>query len=139
MKYLLDTCVVSELTKPRPNPGVTRWLEGVDERQLTLSVLTVGELERGIERLPVSKRKRALLTWLSELIAGYDQKILSVTLDIASEWGRLSAAAELKGRSLPVVDGLVAATAQARSLTLVTRNTADMQRTGVKLLDPWAK
>lgn len=139
MKYLLDTCVVSELTKPQPSPRVTRWLEAVDERQLALSVLTVGELEKGIERLAVSKRKRALRTWLNELIAGYDQKILGITLEIAAEWGRMSAAAELKGQSLPVVDGLIAATARARNLVIVTRNTTDMQRTGAKLVDPWAE
>jgi predicted nucleic acid-binding protein len=139
VKYLLDTCVLSELTKPQPSPRVIRWLEGVDEHQMGISVLTVGELEKGIERLATSKRKRALRSWLDELIAGYDQKILGITLEIAAEWGRMSAAAELKGQSLPVVDGLIAATARARSLVVVTRNSADMQRTGAQLVDPWAE
>lgn len=92
-----------------------------------------------IERLATSKRKRALRSWFNELITGYDQKILGVTLEIATEWGRLSAAAELKGHSIPVVDGLIVATARARNLVIVTRNTTDMQRTGAKLLDPWAE
>jgi predicted nucleic acid-binding protein len=102
-----------------------------------ISVLTIGELEKGIERLTASKRKRALRSWLDELTAGYDQKILGITLEIAAEWGHLSAAAELKGNSLPVVDGLIAATARTRNLVIVTRNTADMRLTGAKLLDPW--
>jgi predicted nucleic acid-binding protein len=139
VKYLLDTCVVSELTKPQPSPRVTRWLEGIDERQLAISAVTIGELEKGIERLTASKRKHALRTWLNELIAGYDQKILGITLEVAAEWGRISAVAELKGHSLSVIDGLIAATARTRSLVIVTRNTADMRRTGAKLLDPWAE
>ncbi|MDX2051826.1 MAG: type II toxin-antitoxin system VapC family toxin [Polyangiaceae bacterium] len=137
MKYLLDTCVVSETTRAQPNQGVMEWLRALDERHLSLSVLTIGELEKGIERLHAGKRRTALRVWLEELKSAYDQKVLDVTLPIAAEWGHMVAEAERRGETLAAIDGLIAATARIHELTLVTRNTADMRRTGALLFDPW--
>lgn len=137
MSYLLDTNVVSELRKgPRCDAGVAEWMAGTDERELFLSVLVVGEIRNGIEKV----RRRdpagasALSAWLASVQALHEQRILPVDLRVAEEWGRLAAR-----RSIPVVDGLLAATALVHGLTLVTRNTRDVTATGVALLDPFAR
>ncbi len=135
MSYLLDTNVVSELRKgPRCNRGVAEWVDGVEDGHLYLSVLNVGEIHTGIERI----RRRdpgaaaALEAWLAALLASYGDRILPVDRRVAEEWGRLAAR-----RSLSVVDGLLAATALAHGLTLVTRNVRDVAGTGAAVLDPF--
>jgi predicted nucleic acid-binding protein len=137
VKYLLDTCVLSELTKPLPEDGVVRWLRQADEANLFVSVLTLGELEKGVRRLPASKRKASLEEWLSETRENYAARILEVTVDVALEWGRTGAKTETKAKPIPVIDGLIGATALVHRLTVVTRNTADMERTGVQVLNLW--
>lgn len=137
MSYLLDTCVVSEPTKPRPAAPVLAWLRSVDAGSMHLSVLTIGELERGIERLADGARKRGLRSWLEELRGEAQERLLPVTDAIATEWGRLLASAEKRGGVLPVVDALIGATAIVHGLTVVTRNTSDIARTGAAILDPW--
>lgn len=134
MSSLLDTNVVSEVRKPAANPGVRQWFSGVPSEDLFLSVLVVGEVRRGIERLRQRDPAQAAVyeAWLTTLRRDYADRILPVTTEIAEEWGRLNAR-----DPLPVIDGLLAATAHVHGLILVTRNTADFARTGVRLLNPF--
>lgn len=132
---LLDTSVVSELRKGRRmHAGVRRWFAEVDEPSLFLSVLVVGEIRRGIETLRRrdARSAQALDVWLARVVRTYGDRVLAVDRDIADEWGRLDAMF-----GLAAVDGLLAATAIVRDLVLVTRNTKDVARTGVPLLDPF--
>ncbi len=138
MSFLLDTNVVSEWTRPRPNPGVVEWLSQVDEDEVFLSVVTFAELRHGIERLPAGARRRRLDEWLShDLPLRFEGRVVGVEGAIADEWGRLVARREARGRPISAMDALIAATAQVHSLTLVTRNTADFQASVKSLLNPW--
>ena len=138
MSFLLDTNVVSEWTRPRPNPGVVEWLSQVDEAEVFLSVVTFAELRHGIERLPAGARRRRLDEWLShDLPLRFEGRVVGVEGAIADEWGRLVARREARGRPISAMDALIAATAQVHSLTLVTRNTADFQASVKSLLNPW--
>ncbi len=138
MSFLLDTNVVSEWTKPRPNAGVIEWLEQVEEDEVFLSVVTFAELRHGIERLPAGSRRRRLDEWLrQDLPLRFDARIVGVDGAIADEWGRLVARREARGRPIHAMDALIAATAQVHDLTLVTRNTADFQASVKSLLNPW--
>jgi hypothetical protein len=133
--YLLDTNVVSELRKgKRTNPDLLTWFETADENELFLSVLALGEIRSGIERIHPSDpaQARALDRWLQGLETAYADRILPVTAAISDRWGRLSAI-----NPPAVIDGLMAATAMENDLTLVTRNVQDVARTGVKLLNPF--
>ncbi|HEY0718012.1 MAG TPA: type II toxin-antitoxin system VapC family toxin [Streptosporangiaceae bacterium] len=134
MSFLLDTDVVSELRKRSPDPGVTAWFETVRPSELFLSSLTIGEIRLGIERLRRRDeiQARAIERWLTGLRTLYRDRIVSVDAGIAEAWGRISAAGVL-----PVVDGLLAATALAADWTIVTRNAADFQPSGVRVLNPW--
>lgn len=134
MAYLLDTCVLSELRKPKAHPGVTGWMAGIQPEEAFLSVLTLGEIRRGIElrRAKDQAAARALERWLIGLEAHYADRILPITAVIADRWGRLS-----PNQPLRVTDGLIAATAVEHKLTVVTRNTDDFARSGVSLLDPF--
>ncbi|MGH9040688.1 MAG: type II toxin-antitoxin system VapC family toxin [Acidimicrobiia bacterium] len=135
MSYLLDTNVLSEARKPRGDRGVKSWIKTVPGSDLFLSVLVVGEIRQGIDRL----RRRDADTagvfeaWLAKLRQEYAERILDVTTPIAEEWGRLNVP-----DPLPTVDALLAATAKVHGLTLVTRNTADLRRTGAKLHNPFS-
>ena len=138
MNYLLDTCVVSELTRPKPQRPVVQWIRSEPETRLHLSVLTIGELRKGIERLPDSHKRKQIEAWLNnELRNRFSGRILSVDGEVAERWGLESAKAEQSGTPLPVIDGLLAATGLVHGMTVVTRNTKDMQQTGAKLLNPW--
>ena len=138
MSFLLDTNVVSEWSKPRPNPGVVEWLAEVDEDEVYLSVLAFAELRRGIERLPAGTRRERLDEWLrGELPQRFEARIVGVDGAIADEWGRLVAHREARGRAIQAMDALIAATAQVHGLTLVTRNTNDFQGSVKSLLNPW--
>ena len=136
MSYLLDTNIVSEARKgERADPGVVAWLSSIRERELYISVLVVGEIRQGIERL---KRRdpaqaEAFNAWLERLLRDYADRVVPVNAEIAEEWGRMNVP-----DPLPAVDGLMAATAKARDMTFVTRNTTDVARTGVRLLNPFA-
>ena len=138
MKYLLDTCVISELTKKRPSTHLVQWLKQQDEFSLYLSVITIGELQKGIGKLPDSRKRRQLQEWVThDLTRRFTGRILNIDQEVAQKWGDLSASAEKTGRPVPVLDGLLVATAQAHGLTFVTRNTTHVEVTGVPLLDPW--
>lgn len=134
MKYLLDTNVLSEVRKPRGDERVRRWISSAPVSDLYLSVLVVGEIRRGVERL---KRRdpegaRVYEAWLDTVLNDYADRILPVDAEVAEEWGRMSVP-----DPVPIVDGLMAATAKVRGMTFVTRNTADVERTGVRLLNPF--
>jgi toxin FitB len=135
VSYLLDTNVLSEARNPAGDANVGAWLASVRGTELYLSVLVVGEIRQGIERLRRRDPLQAAVfaAWLATLRRDYADRILPVTADIAEEWGRLNVP-----DPLPAIDGLLAATAQVHGLTLVTRNTADVARTGVALLNPFA-
>lgn len=135
MSYLVDTNVLSELRRPKPDTKVVAWFEHRPPSTLYLSVLTVGEIRKGIEAMPASARRQTLLDWLEvDLPAFFAGRILSVDEAVAHRWGRLQASA---GRPIPAIDSLIAATALHHGLTLVTRNTRDFAFPGLELIDPW--
>jgi predicted nucleic acid-binding protein len=137
MSYLVDTCVLSELTYPRPAAAVVAWLREADPDSLYVSSLTLGEIEKGVERLATGSKKARLRRWAEELCTEWRDRIVSVDEVVAIEWGRLLARAETRGQSLPVIDALIGASAVVRGLTVVTRNESDIARTGAAIFDPW--
>jgi predicted nucleic acid-binding protein len=136
--FLLDTNVVSELIRPKPDDKVLRWVEETDESILFLSVLTLGEIRNGVERLRSRRHRGRLESWLQvDLRSRFQDRILPIHAAIADRWGTISAIAAAKGKPVPVIDGLLAATALHHNLTLVTRNSSDVSGTGVPTLNPW--
>ena len=137
--FLLDTNIISELVRSKPEPRVRDWVASTDESLLYLSVLTFGEVRKGIASVRDASRRIVLETWLnSHLALRFAERILSIDRAVADRWGRLAAQAGAQ-TSLPVIDGLMAATALHHNLTLVTRNTRDVERTGVPVFNPWAE
>src|SRR5258706_620751 len=138
MKWLLDTCVVSEFAKPAPEPRVVQWLHQQPYADLALSVLTIGEIEKGIQKLSESPKKNRLLSWLeTDVMSRFEDRVLDVDIAVAKRWAHIDAESVSKGRPLAVIDGLIAATGLVHQLTLVTRDTPDMEATGVPLFNPW--
>ena len=136
--YLLDTNVISELTKLQPESKVVSWFQATSEELLYLSVLAIGEIRKGINLLPRSNKRVLLESWLAnDLVLRFAGRIIEVNLDIAERWGLISAQAKIAGTPLAVIDGLMAATALHHNLTLVTRNTKDVQVAGINTLNPW--
>lgn len=135
MSYLLDTNVISELARIRPSPAVVKWFEATPDDALHLSVLSVGEIRKGVEMLKSGARKEQLRLWLErDLPAWFAERILPITTSVADRWGRVAAAT---GRPLPAVDGLLAATALEHGLRIVTRNGVDFQVPGLAVVNPW--
>ncbi len=138
MSYLVDTNTVSEWVKPRPDEGVIRWFAEVDEEEVYLSVVSIAELRHGAERLAPGGRRTRLETWLEDELPGrFEGRVISIGPDIAERWGVLTARGKAIGRTIPVMDAFLAATAEIHGLELVTRNTADFERLGVPLINPW--
>ena len=137
--FLLDTNVLSEFNRRgEPNPSVRQWLEEADTGSLFASVLTFAEIRVGVELLPPSKRRTQLEQWLDrDLPEWFDGRILPVDRSSADQWGVLRAKAQMKGRMLSVVDGLLAATALQHSLTVVSRNVSDFAVVGVSVVNRW--
>jgi len=135
VSFLLDTNVLSELRRRTPDAGVAAWFDSVDSRQLYLSVLTVGEVRQGICRLQRRDRAQAAIfeQWLAGLLRAYSDRVVPVTAEVAEEWGRLNVP-----DPVPVVEGLLAATAKVHGWTLVTRNVSDVANTGARLHNPFA-
>jgi predicted nucleic acid-binding protein len=139
LKYLIDTCVLSELIKKQPNRSVVAWIQEQDEPALFLSVLTFGELEKGIAKLGDCRRTQQLRDWVDhDLKRRFGGRILPVDYETACRWGSISSTAEKAGTPMPVIDSILAATALTHGLTLVTRNTSDVAASNVPLLNPWS-
>jgi toxin FitB len=137
MNYLVDTNVLSELAKPQPAGDVMAWFVK-HESHLYVSSITLGEIRKGLELLPPSKRKTSLQTWFKAVCERMDGRVLSFNTSTAHVWGQLVASLEKKGIQIPTLDSQLAATAQRHSLTMVTRNVADFKNAGVKLLNPFS-
>lgn len=138
MSYLIDTCCISELIKKEPNSNVVKWFSMVDETTLFLSVVTLGELRKGVEKLADSRRKDELSYWISnDLTNRFRNRIINISVREMNEWGVMLAQAELSGRPIPAVDALIASTARVHSLAVVTRNVRDFENTGVEVVNPW--
>lgn len=139
MRYILDTCTISELVRPQPSPAVTDWVDSQQEEHLYLSVLTLGELRKGVERLTDGRRRLRLENWLdSDLKLRFAGRWLPVDEEVAERWGLVTAQAAARGAVLPTTDGLIAATALVHGMTVVTRNATDMAAAGALVLNPWA-
>jgi predicted nucleic acid-binding protein len=138
MSFLLDTNVVSEWVRPRPNAGVATWLAEVDEELVFLSVVTLAELRHGIARLPDGSRRVRLDDWLSaELPARFARRILAIESDVALAWGDVVTERHKAGRPIGAMDAFIAATARVRDLQVVTRNTSDFEGSVRGTLNPW--
>ncbi len=136
--FLLDTNCISEVVRARPEPRVLEWLTAVDERLLYLSVLTLGEIRKGVAGLQQGKRRTHLEAWLEvELQARFSGRILLIDAPIADRWGLLAADAKRRGKALSTIDALLAATALHFNLTLVSRNVSDFAHTSLLILNPW--
>ena len=140
MKYLLDTCVISEVIKPRADKNVISWMQNQDEESLFLSVLTFGEIEKGIEKAPDGARKRKLQLWVEEdLKKRFEGRIVPINIDVSVKWGAIQGNAELLGKPMPAIDGLIAVSGLVHNCIVVTRNVSDMEQSTVELLNPWIK
>ena len=140
MKYLLDTCVISEIIKPRADENVVSWMKMRDEENLYLSVLTFGELEKGIEKSPDGAKKKKLQLWVEEdLRKRFEGRIIPVDMDVSVKWGAIQGSSELQGKPMPAIDGLIAVSGLVHNCIVVTRNVSDMEQSTVELLDPWVK
>ncbi len=138
MNYLLDTCVISELIKPKPSSKVLKWLRSCQDENLFLSSLTIGEIQKGISKLPDSRKRNKLQEWMdSELIRRFDKRILEIDFKVAQKWGKIQASSEIAGTKMPVIDGLIAAIGLVYDMTVVTRDTSGMEKSGARLFNPW--
>ena len=137
MKYLLDTCYISEFIKSKPNKYALDWIDEHLEDELYISVLTVGELQKGIDKQKDQKRRKNLARWFENVKNQFKDKILSVDENISLRWGAMTAKLEKQGRTVPVVDLLIASTALEHSMTVVTRNDKDFADTGVIVVNPF--
>jgi tRNA(fMet)-specific endonuclease VapC len=132
MKYLLDTCVISELVAKHPNPKVVDFVDSLDSEDVFLSVITIGEIAKGVEKLPKSKRKQELHSCFR-----FDGRITQLDTEVVMKWGVLIAHMESTGITLPAIDSLIAATTLTHKLTLVTRNVDDFDGTDIEMVNPW--
>ncbi len=138
MRYLLDTNVISELAARQPSSLVVRWIDDLESDSVYLSSITIGELSKGIERLPASPRKDKLGAWLKdELLVRFSGRIFSLDADVMLTWGALAASLERAGRQMPAIDSLIAALALHHRCILVTRNESDFAHTPVQVINPW--
>lgn len=138
MKYILDTCVISELIKPNPNSSVVSWVDSHSEENLYLTSITTGEIQRGILKLPISQKKSNLQDWLeNELIKRFERRILGFGLLESKTWGKIQAQAEQIGAKMPILDGFIASIAVVHHMGIATRNIGDMEVSGATLINPW--
>ena len=139
MRLLLDTNVLSEVTKPAPDPRVLEWLDRLDEDRSFISVVSIAEIRRSVALMDEGRKREALAEWLAhDLPQRFEQRVLHIDEPIALAWGDLMALAKRRGRGLSTMDGSIAATATAKQVTLATRNTRDFEGFGIDLFDPWS-
>lgn len=138
MNFLLDTNVISEWVKPQPHPGVIRWLAEADEDRVFISVISIAEVSRGLERMLKGQRRERIAVWLKEdLPARFAGRIIPVDLPVAQQWGITVETAKRQGVTPGIMDAFLAATAHTRDLTLVTRNVKDFEHLDIPIFDPW--
>ncbi|MGI8503728.1 MAG: type II toxin-antitoxin system VapC family toxin [Hassallia sp.] len=138
MSYLLDTCVISELVAKQPNLKVVEWIDALDFNNVYLTVLTIGEIYKGIEKLSDSKRKTALHNWVNDdLMLRFSGKILLVDIEVVRQWGQLTGKLDLSGQRMSAIDSLIAAIAMNHRCSLVTRNEEDFKHVGLTIINPW--
>ncbi|OEU69631.1 MAG: recombinase [Desulfovibrio sp. S3730MH75] len=138
MKYLLDTCVISEVIKRKPSSNVIKWIKQEEESNFFISVLTIGELHKGIEKLDKSKRKDELHNWVeNDLKERFCNRIINIDMPVVTMWGKIQGMTERAGKPMPAIDSLIAATGITHHLTVVTRNISDMKESGAVLYNPW--
>lgn len=138
MAYLLDTCAISEMVAVKPNANVLSWFQSQTEKTLFLSIITVGEIEKGIYQLPVSKKRTLLETWLfDELVPNFQGRILDINRKLMTTWAKMTADLKTKGIIRPSFDSLIEAAALHHQLILVTRNVKNFQSSQVTILNPW--
>jgi toxin FitB len=136
--FLLDTNCLSELSRSRPNPNVAAWARSIDEKLLYVSVLTLGEIRKGTTLLPAGTKRSRLERWLDvQLPTQYSERLLPVNAEIAEIWGVMAGESRLKGIALPIVDGLIAATAKHHDLTIISRNVRDFRMWKIAVINPW--
>jgi tRNA(fMet)-specific endonuclease VapC len=140
MRILLDTCVVSELVAKQPDPEVVNWVDSLDPDTVYLSVITIGEIRKGIEKLPNSRRKNTLTSWLNdELLVRFNGRILLIDTEVMLTWGKTFGALEMKGKKISAIDSLISAIAINGQFHLATRNENDFKHTGVIIINPWKR
>ncbi|XTI73142.1 type II toxin-antitoxin system VapC family toxin [Acidithiobacillus sp. AC3] len=137
MRYLLDTCVLSEMIKSAPDAKVIQWFQARKPHELLISSMTWGELQRGVVRLPQSKRRSELTVWLQQLEAGFEDRILSFDQQTSEVWAQMVVLAEAQGKSMAAFDSIIAASARACDCILVTRNVHDFAHANIDVFNPW--
>jgi tRNA(fMet)-specific endonuclease VapC len=138
MKYLLDTCVISELVAKQPNEKVIHWIDSLEPENVYLTVMTIGEIRKGIAKLPEFNRKETLENWLNdELLLRFRGKILAIDTDVILTWGQLTGKLELEGKRMAAIDSLIAAIALHNDCSLLTRNEEDFKYAGLTIINPW--
>ena len=138
MSFLLDTNVISEWIKPEPNAGVVAWLAEIDEDRVLISIVSLAELRRGVDRMDQGARRRRLDAWLRhDLPIRFEGRVLGIDMAVADAWGGVVARQEARGRPIAAMDAFIAATAEVYALTLVTRNVADFATSVERVFDPW--
>ncbi|NMB54781.1 MAG: type II toxin-antitoxin system VapC family toxin [Leptolinea sp.] len=138
MTYLLDTCVLSEFSRKSPDIGVIHWIDSVPDIDLYICVITLGEIQRGIEKLPESHRKTSLTTWMNEdLLQRFSGRLVSIDPDTMLIWGAMTAHLDAIGQPMNLMDSLIASCALRQNMVLVTRNESDFQASGIRLVNPW--
>lgn len=137
MRYLLDTCVLSEMIKSAPEASVIQWFQARKPHELFISAMTWGELQRGVARLPQSKRRSELTLWLEQLETGFEDRILAFDQQASEVWAQMTVLAEAQGKSMAAFDSIIAATARACECKLVTRNVRDFAHADIDVFNPW--
>ena len=138
MIYLLDTCVLSEFSRKSPDIRVIHWIDSIPDTDLNICVITLGEIQRGIEKLPESHRKTSLTTWMNEdLLQRFSGRFVSIDADTMLIWGALTARLDAMGQPMNLMDSLIASCALRQNMVLVTRNESDFQASGIRLVNPW--
>jgi len=138
MNYLLDTCAISELVAKQPNQKVVEWIDSIEEARLYLSVVTIGEIRKGIEKLPDSRRRTVLEEWLNDqLLVRFAGRIVPIDIGVMLRWGQLTGALEVASRTMPAIDSLIAAIVLHGNFSLVTRNEDDFRYADIPIVNPW--